>query len=105
MNDVVPRVAKRPGKFTRDGRLLERRRKGDSTRELARAFMISQTRVVQILDQYGDPLGRPDGLRPEVDIRAELEERRRCQARDAARIRELLEELQVRETDRVLGLR
>lgn len=93
-------------KFDRNQRLLRMRAAGRSTRYLSREFGISQMRVRQLLDRLGDPLARDlaDGLRPRVDILAELEERVACRTRDTHRIRELREELEVRRTDDVLGL-
>lgn len=96
----------RTGKFERNQRLLRRRKSGLSQRALSREFKISQPRVRDILERYGDPLkpSRSDGELTELDIRDEIAELERRRAADGVRLRVLREELEVRRTDHLLGL-
>src|SRR5690242_1473954 len=89
----------------RNDALLELRAAGASTWTIARELGISQTRVRELLGRFGDPLRADDGERSEASLEAELAELRQHHRRDGIRIRELKAELEVRATDRVLGLR
>lgn len=91
---------------SRNRRLRARRADGISTRSLAREFGISQPRVRQILAATGgDPLRSKDLAAATLEELLRESERLRARiACDRRRLRVVLEELDARETDRILGL-
>jgi transcriptional regulator with XRE-family HTH domain len=96
----------------RNRRLRERRANGQSTRQLAKAFRLSQMQVRRILaDTGGDPLaGTMADLAKMTDEQLEREAQMREDriASDRRRLRLLREELQVRAdsalVDRLTGV-
>ena len=94
---------------TRNSLIRRRRAEGWSQRRIAREFHISRARVTHILDRTGgDPINdrHDDKLRAASidDIRTEIRRLRDRIAADRRRLRVLQDELEVRNTDRVLGL-
>lgn len=91
---------------TRNARLRRRREQGASTRRLAHEFHISQTQVVRILNETGgDPL-RDATLATVrfVDLEREAARLRDRIAADRRRLRVVLDELEARRTDAILGV-
>lgn len=89
----------------RNRKLREMRGHGWSHRRLARQFGIHRTRVRQILlETGGDPLARDLAAAPVLDLERErdrLQDRIRA---DRRRLRSVLDELDSRRTDAILGL-
>lgn len=90
----------------RDSRLRRRRTEGLSTRQLAREFGISQPQVRRVLAATGgDPLRGSDlAAATVVELEGERDRLRDRIAADRRRLRVVLDELEARRTDRILGL-
>lgn len=89
----------------RTARLRRRRAMGASTRQLGREFGITQTQVLRILAATGgDPLASGLERLTLADLERERERLRDRIASDRRRLRVVIDELEVRRTDRILGL-
>lgn len=91
---------------SRNRRLRARRARGMSTHQLANEFGISQTQVLRILEATGGDPRKPADLadRTPAELEAERDRLRMRIATDRRRLRAVLDELEVRHIDALIGL-